>query len=151
MEGDEAHYATVTEIAARLEPHPKTKMLLTAVSEAVERYDPSREAVILLETASSHQVLILSPEGSEFRGRDRLQARVLDLPMLLEESLPGFARKGLPASCLAAPVFRQRRDRRQFSLPSMAAMDSAKTVLEEGRSGLQARLTCQTGPSFSPR
>ncbi len=36
-------------------------MLLTAVSEAVERYDPSTEAVILLETDSGFQVLILSP------------------------------------------------------------------------------------------
>ena len=35
-------------------------MLLTAVSEAVERYDPSTEAVILLETESGFQVLILS-------------------------------------------------------------------------------------------
>jgi hypothetical protein len=46
---DEPHYATVAEIAARLEPHPDATMLLTAVSEAVERYDPSREAVIVPE------------------------------------------------------------------------------------------------------
>jgi hypothetical protein len=40
---DEPTYATVTEIAARLEPHRDATMLLTAVSEAVERYDqPSR-------------------------------------------------------------------------------------------------------------
>jgi len=38
---DEPRYATVAEIAARLEPHPDATMLLTAVSEAVERYDPS--------------------------------------------------------------------------------------------------------------
>jgi hypothetical protein len=38
MAEDETRYATVTEIAARLEPHPDTTMLLTAVSEAVERY-----------------------------------------------------------------------------------------------------------------
>jgi hypothetical protein len=44
--------ASMTEIAGRLEPHSETTMLLTAVSEAVERYDPSTEAVILLETES---------------------------------------------------------------------------------------------------
>jgi hypothetical protein len=42
----------VTEIAGRLEPHHETAMLLTAVSEAVERYDPATEAVTLLETAT---------------------------------------------------------------------------------------------------
>ena len=51
---DEPRYATVAEIAARLEPHPDAVMLLTAVSEAVERYDPSREAAILLEVASGY-------------------------------------------------------------------------------------------------
>lgn len=43
-------------------------MLLTAVSEAVERYDPSTEAVILLETDSGFQVLILTPEGYDYVG-----------------------------------------------------------------------------------
>ena len=43
-------------------------MLVTAVSEAVERYDPSTEAVILLETARGFQVLILSPFGWESVG-----------------------------------------------------------------------------------
>ena len=56
------------ELAARLEPHPDAVMLLTAVSEAVERYDPSREAAILLEVASGYQVLILSPEGYDYVG-----------------------------------------------------------------------------------
>jgi hypothetical protein len=65
---DEPHYATVSEVAARLEPHPDATMLLTAVSEAVERYDPSREATILLETASGYQVLILSHEGYDYVG-----------------------------------------------------------------------------------
>ena len=65
---EEPHYATVTEIAARLEPHSDATMLLTAVSEAVERYDPSREAAILLEVASGYQVLILSPEGYQYVG-----------------------------------------------------------------------------------
>jgi hypothetical protein len=59
---DEPTYATVTEIAARLEPHPDATMLLTAVSEAVERYDPSREAAILLEVASGYQVLTTSAD-----------------------------------------------------------------------------------------
>jgi len=65
---DEPRYTTVAEIAARLEPHPDATMLLTAVSEAVERYDPSREAAILLEVASGYQVLILSPEGYDYVG-----------------------------------------------------------------------------------
>jgi hypothetical protein len=64
----EPRYAAVAEIAARLEPHPDATMLLTAVSEAVERYDPSREAAILLEVASGYQVLILSPEGYDYVG-----------------------------------------------------------------------------------
>jgi hypothetical protein len=65
---DEPRYAKVEEIAARLEPHADATMLLTAVSEAVERYDPSREAAILLEVASGYQVLILSPEGYDYVG-----------------------------------------------------------------------------------
>ncbi len=65
---DEPRYATMAEIAAQLEPHPETTMLLTAVSEAVERYDPSTEAVILLETDSGFQVLILSREGWDYVG-----------------------------------------------------------------------------------
>jgi hypothetical protein len=66
--GDEPRYATVAEITPRLEPHPDATMLLTAVSEAVERYDPSTEAVILLETESGFQVLILSPFGWDYVG-----------------------------------------------------------------------------------
>jgi hypothetical protein len=65
---DEPRYATVAEVTARLEPHAETTMLLTAVSEAVERYDPSREAAILMEVASGYQVLILSPEGYDYVG-----------------------------------------------------------------------------------
>ena len=65
---DEPRFATVAEIAARLDPYAETTMLLTAVSEAVERYDPSREAAILLEVASGYQVLILSPEGYDYVG-----------------------------------------------------------------------------------
>ena len=65
---DEPRYAKVEEIAARLEPYREVKMLLTAVSEAVERYDPAKEAVILLETATGFQVLILSPFGWDYVG-----------------------------------------------------------------------------------
>jgi hypothetical protein len=43
----------VAEIAARLEPHPDAVMLLTAVSEAVERYDPSRESAMSLSRVRS--------------------------------------------------------------------------------------------------
>jgi hypothetical protein len=43
-------------------------MLLIAVSKAVGRYDPSSEAVILLETDSGFQVLILSPYGWDYVG-----------------------------------------------------------------------------------
>ncbi len=68
MGEDEPRYATVAEIADRLEPHPDATMLLTAVSEAVERYDPATEAVVLLETDRGFQVLILSPEGWEAVG-----------------------------------------------------------------------------------
>jgi hypothetical protein len=65
---DEPRDATVTEIAGRLWAHEDATMLLTAVSEAVERYDPSGEAVILLETDSGFQVLILSPYGWDYVG-----------------------------------------------------------------------------------
>lgn len=65
---DEPCHAKVEEIATRLEPYREATMLLTAVSEAVERYDPSTEAVILLETAIGFQVLILSPEGYDYVG-----------------------------------------------------------------------------------
>src|ERR1039457_1210999 len=65
---DEPRYAMVAEVAARLEPYAEATMLLTAVSEAVERYDPSTEAVILLETDSGFEVLILSSEGWESVG-----------------------------------------------------------------------------------
>src|ERR1035441_9832096 len=65
---DGPRYATVDKIAARLESHPDATMLLTAISEAVERYDPSTEAVILLETDSGFQVLILSRKGWDYVG-----------------------------------------------------------------------------------
>jgi hypothetical protein len=56
MGEDEPRYATVAEIAARLEPHADATMLLTAVSEAVERYDPTRDVGprTLIEATSEH-------------------------------------------------------------------------------------------------
>jgi hypothetical protein len=39
-----------------------------AVSEAVERYDPLTEAVLLLETARAFEVMIVSPDGWESIG-----------------------------------------------------------------------------------
>jgi hypothetical protein len=41
--GEEPRYATMTELAGRLGPEDDMLMLLTAVSEAVERYDPATE------------------------------------------------------------------------------------------------------------
>jgi hypothetical protein len=41
----------------------------------VERYDPSTEAVTLLETGSGFEVLILSPEG--WAGSDENRLRIL--------------------------------------------------------------------------
>jgi hypothetical protein len=72
----------MAEIAARLEPHPDATMLLTAVSEAVERYDPSTEAAILLEVASGYQVLILSLEGYDYVGG--LEPRPRSRPFTIE-------------------------------------------------------------------
>jgi hypothetical protein len=54
---------TPREIAARLEPHEDATTLVTAVSEAVEHYDPLTEAVILLVTDKTFLVLILGREG----------------------------------------------------------------------------------------
>jgi len=59
MGEDEPRYATVAEIADPLEPHADATMLLTAVSETV----------ILLETDSGFQILILSPERWEWSAR----------------------------------------------------------------------------------
>jgi hypothetical protein len=55
-------------MAARFEPHEDATMLVTAVSEAVERYNPANEAAVLLETASGFQVLILRPWGWDYVG-----------------------------------------------------------------------------------
>jgi hypothetical protein len=68
---DESRYATVAEIAARLEPHPDATMLLTAVSEAVERYDPSREAAILLQVAFPQRHLTSVREAAVWPNRSQ--------------------------------------------------------------------------------
>jgi 2-iminoacetate synthase ThiH len=62
---DGPRYAMVSEIAARLEPHQDATMLLVAVSDAVERYDPATEAVVLLETEGGFEVFIVRPDGME--------------------------------------------------------------------------------------
>ena len=48
--GVEPRYATVSQLVGRLDPLPEAKMLITAISEAVEKYQPEEEAVIVLET-----------------------------------------------------------------------------------------------------
>ena len=71
--GMEARYATVNEVSGRLTSHPEATVLLTAISEAVERYGPTIEAVVVLETASKIDVIIFGlgePQrvgGVEFR------------------------------------------------------------------------------------
>lgn len=58
----------MTELAARLGPEDDMLMLLTAISEAVERYDPKSEAVIMIETEKGFEVSIISASGSESVG-----------------------------------------------------------------------------------
>jgi hypothetical protein len=43
-------------------------MLLTAISEAVETYDPEREAVLVVESERAIEVLILGESGSRAVG-----------------------------------------------------------------------------------
>lgn len=43
-------------------------MLLTAISDAVERYDPEREAVVMIQTEKGFKVSIVSPTGCEPAG-----------------------------------------------------------------------------------
>ena len=61
--GPEPRYATVSQLVGRLDAFPEAKMLITAISEAVESYDPEEEAVLVLETEHAIHVLILGPEG----------------------------------------------------------------------------------------
>ena len=63
--GPEPRYATVSQLVGRLDAFPEAKMLITAISEAVERYQPEEEAVIVLETEHAINVMILGPRGVE--------------------------------------------------------------------------------------
>lgn len=65
---DEPRYATVAEIAARLGPEDDMLMLLTAISEAVERYNPEREAVVMIESERGFEVSIVTTTGCESVG-----------------------------------------------------------------------------------
>ena len=65
---EEPRYATVTELAARLGPENDMLMLLTAISDAVERYDPERDAVLMIQTEKGFEVSIVTPTGSEPAG-----------------------------------------------------------------------------------
>jgi hypothetical protein len=65
MKKEEPRFATASELAVRLGPEEDMLMLLTAISDAGERHDPSTGAVTFLETDSGFQVLILSPDGCD--------------------------------------------------------------------------------------
>ena len=66
--GEEPRYATVTELAGRLGPEDDMLILLTAISEAVERYNPKREAVVMIESEKGFEVSIVTASGSESVG-----------------------------------------------------------------------------------
>ncbi len=61
----EPRYATVSELTRRLDRILEAKMLLTAISEAVETYRPDNQAVLVLETEHAINVIILGPDGVE--------------------------------------------------------------------------------------
>ena len=63
--GAETRYATVSQLVGRLHSFPEARMLITAISEAVEKYRPEEEAVLVLETEHAVNVLILGPRGVE--------------------------------------------------------------------------------------
>ena len=67
FKGD-ARYATMAEMAARLGPEVDSTMLLTAISDAVERYNPETEAVVLIESEKGFEVLIISASATESVG-----------------------------------------------------------------------------------
>lgn len=60
---DVVRYTTVSELAGRLGPEEDMLMLLTAISDAVERYDPKREAVVMIQTERGFEVSIVTPTG----------------------------------------------------------------------------------------
>ena len=66
--GEEPRYATVTELAGRLGPEQDMLMLLTAISEAVERYNPESETVVVIESEKGFEVSIVRPTGCEPAG-----------------------------------------------------------------------------------
>ena len=41
-------------------------MLLTAIADAVERYDPEREAVVMIETEKGFEVSVVTPTGWDY-------------------------------------------------------------------------------------
>ena len=61
----EPRYATVSQLVRNLDALPEAKMLITAISEAVEKYRPEEEAVLVLETEHAVNVIILGPRGVE--------------------------------------------------------------------------------------
>lgn len=58
----------MAELAARLGPEVDSTMLLTAISDAVERYKPESEAVVLIESEKGFEVSIVSASGTESVG-----------------------------------------------------------------------------------
>ncbi len=83
--GSEPRFTTVNELTGRLGEIPEAKMLLTAISEAVETYRPDDEAVLVLETEHAIQVLIFGPDG--------LQEVVGGIDFMSEEDLASFKRR----------------------------------------------------------
>jgi hypothetical protein len=64
----DVRYATMAELAGRLGREADSTMLLTAISDAVERYDPEHEAVVLVENEKGFEVSIISASGTESVG-----------------------------------------------------------------------------------
>ena len=58
----------MTELAARLGPEDDMLMLLTAISEGVERYNPESEAVVMIESEKGFEVSIISASGTKSVG-----------------------------------------------------------------------------------
>jgi hypothetical protein len=56
------------ELAARLGPEADMLMLLTGISDAVERHKPESEAVVMIESEKGFEVSIVTASGSESVG-----------------------------------------------------------------------------------
>jgi hypothetical protein len=54
------------ELAARLDADADSTMLLTAISDAVERYDTECEAVVMIESEKGFEVSVVTPTGGLF-------------------------------------------------------------------------------------